>query len=177
VSRTILAATFACLLASGVTAEVTRLPAAAFEDQHGRILHLDSLRGAVVVIVYGGRAGVEGHRAWGRRLDGELRAHGVYGAEAPAATRKVQILAVAQMGGIPSLFRSMIRTGLSPHVEAGYSLWLDWDDSMSARFGAHAAASSVVVADRSGGVRLVVSGRADGEAYDAVRDLVFRLLP
>jgi hypothetical protein len=129
----------------------------------------------VVVIVYGGRSALEQHVAWGKRLDGDLRERGVYRPEDPPHTRPVQILALAQMGGIPEAFRSTLRTMLRPHVESGYSLWLDWEDSMSILFGARESVSTVVVADRQGAVRLVVSGPPQGEPYQAVSDLLRRL--
>jgi hypothetical protein len=151
------------------------LPGASFQDQDGRQLDLAALRGRVVVIVYGGRSALEQHLAWGKRLDGDLRERGVYRPEDPPQTRSVQILALAQMGGIPEAFRSMLRTMLRAHVEAGYSLWLDWDDRMSILFGTHESVSTVVVADRQGVVRLVVSGPPRGEAYRAVSDLLGRL--
>ena len=126
--------------------------------------------------MYGGRAGLDSHKAWGQRLDQDLRNRGIYTLDQPAGARPVRILALAQMGNIPLPFRALIRKALSGHVEAGHSLWLDWEDLMSARFGSREPASSVVVADQGGVVRLVVSGSPEGEAYRAVTDLVLRLL-
>lgn len=151
------------------------LPAATFEDQDGRALDLADLRGRVAVIVYGRRAGLDDHVRWGRRLDGDLRARGVYRVGDTAESRPVQILALAQMGGIPETFRPMLRAILRQHVERGYSLWLDWDDRMSAAFGARDPASTVIVVDAGGRVRLVVSGPPEGEPYRAVSDLLARL--
>jgi hypothetical protein len=151
------------------------LPALTFEDQEGRRLDLAGLRGRVVVVVYGGRSGVDHHVAWGKQIDGDLRAQGVYRLEEDAARRPVQILAVAQMGGIPERFRALLRAVLRPRVERGYSLWLDWDDRMSALFGARDPDSTVVVADREGRVRLVVWGKPEGAARQAVSELLDRL--
>jgi hypothetical protein len=122
----------------------------------------------VVVIVYGSRSGVEQHVAWGKRLDGEVRRQ-------PPRNRPVQILALAQMGGIPEAFRALLRTAIRPHVDSGYSLWLDWNDHMSTLFGTHDPASTVVVADTQGVVHLVVSGPPEGEGYRAVVELLQRL--
>jgi hypothetical protein len=144
------------------------LPVASFQDQDGRRLDLAALRGQVVVIVYGGRSGLEQHVAWGKRLDGEMRRY-------PPRSRPVQILALAQMGGIPEAFHSLLRTAIRPHVESGHSLWLDWHDRMSTLFGAHDPASTVVVADAQGVVHLVVSGPPEGEPYRAVVELLQRL--
>jgi hypothetical protein len=47
---------------------------------------------------------------------------------------------------------------------------------MSALFGSRHAVSTVVVADRTGAVRLAVSGRAEGEPYHAVTRQVDHLL-
>ena len=69
-------------------------------------------------------------------------------------------------------FRPMLRSLLRPHVEKGHSLWLDWDDLMSRLFGANEPASTVVVADRQGAVRLVVSGSPEGPVYQAVSELL-----
>lgn len=159
-----------------VATPLPALPAATFQDQEGRALELASLRGRVVVVVYGGRGGIDHHVAWGRRLDAELRTRGVYRSEDPETQRPVQILALAQMGGIPDAFRSMLRAAIRPHVERGYSLWLDWDDLMSRLFGASTRGSTVVVADRDGWVRLVVSGLPDGPSYQTVSDLLKTLL-
>lgn len=178
VRRFVAARSLVLLLAlapAGAAAHPAALPAASFEDQEGRTLDLADLRGRVAVIVYGRRAGLDDHVRWGRRLDADLRARGVYRAEDAPETRPVQILALAQMGGIPDVFRPMLRGILRQHVERPHSLWLDWDDRMSAAFGARDAASTVVVVDPAGRVRLVVSGPPDGEPYRAVRDLLARL--
>lgn len=167
--------TSALLVVSLAAAHPAALPPVSFEDQEGRTLDLAALRGRVAVIVYGRRAGLEHHVQWGKRVDGDLRARGVYRLEDAPEARPVQILAVAQMGGIPEPFRPMLRAVLRGRVERGYSLWLDWDDRMSALFGARESASTVVVVDRAGAVRLVVSGPPDGEPYRAVGELLAHL--
>jgi len=72
----------------------------------GRTLQFAALRGRVAIIVYGGRAGVEEHSAWGKRLDAEFRQRGVYRAEDAEADRPVRILAVAEMGASPRPFEA-----------------------------------------------------------------------
>jgi hypothetical protein len=84
-------------------------------------------------------------------------AHGAYRAADVAEDRPVRILALAQMGGVPSPFRAIIRAAVRQHTPADFSLWLDWDDRMRAHFGDGGAASSVVVADRESRVRLVTT--------------------
>ena len=153
------------------------LPELTLQDQDGRTLQFAALRGRVAIIVYGGRAGVEEHSAWGKRLDTELRQRDVYRADDAEAERPVRILAVAEMGGIPEVFRGMIRAGVRPGVEKGYSLWLDWEDRMTRAFGAHEPHSTVLVADREGAVLLVVGGPPTGAPLQAVLDLLRRLLP
>ena len=162
-------------MASGATAAPAPLPAVTFQDQDGRVLDLTSLRGRVAVIVYGGRAGLERHVAWGRRLDANLRARGVYGESEPPAARPVWILAVAQMGRIPGAFREMLRAFIRPHVEAGHSLWLDWDNVLSTAFGGRDGDSTVLVADRAGEVQLVVGGPPEGETFRTVSAMLRRL--
>ena len=164
-------------LAGSAVGGPSALPDLAWQDQEGRALQLASLRGRVVVIVYGGRAGVEEHSAWGKRLDAELRERGVYRAEDPESGRPVRILAVAEMGGIPEAFRGLIRSAVRPGVEKGYSLWLDWDDRMKQLFGSHDPHSTVLVADREGTVRLVVGGPPTGAPLEAVLDLLRQVVP
>jgi hypothetical protein len=157
-------------LAGAAGAQPASLPAATFEDQDGRVLKLEALRGQVVVIVYGGRSGIGHHVSWGRRLDVELRNREVDRPEDPR--RRAVILAVAQMGGIPGPFRGLLQRYLRQHVEKGFSLWLDWDDLMQTRFGSHEPVSTVVVADGEGAVRLVVSGLPTGAPYAAVSEVL-----
>lgn len=155
----------------------TALPEIALQDQEGRTLHLAVLRGRVAIIVYGGRAGVDEHTAWGKRLDAELRQRGVYRADDAEATRPVRILAVAEMGGIPATFRPLIRAAVRPGVEKGYSLWLDWEDRMTRAFGTHEPHSTVLVVDREGTVLLVVGGPPQGAPLQRVLDLLRTLVP
>lgn len=153
------------------------LPELTLQDQEGRTLHFGALRGRVVIVVYGGRAGVKEHTSWGKRLDAELRRRGVYRAEESETARPVRILAVAEMGGIPEAFRGVIRAAVRTGVEEGYSLWLDWEDRLTHSFGAHEPHSTVLVADRDGTVLLVVGGPPTGAPLQAVFDLLTRLLP
>ena len=153
------------------------LPELTLQDQEGRTQPFASLRGRVVIVVYGGRAGVEEHSAWGKRLDAELRQRGAYRGEDPESGRPVRILAVAEMGGIPEAFRGLIRSAVRPGVEKGYSLWLDWEDRMTRSFGAHEPHSTVLVADRDGSVLLVVGGPPAGAPLQTVLDLLRRLVP
>lgn len=170
--RLAVAAASALLLGTVAPAAPALLPDASFEDPGGRTLALAALRGRVVVIVYGTRGAVDQHSAWGRRVDGDLRARGVYHAEDAVDQRPVQILALAQMGGIPGSFRGLVRAWVRSHVPRDFSLWLDWEDTMSALFGAHGDLSTVVIADRDGAVRLVISGPPEGAAWKQVSDLL-----
>jgi hypothetical protein len=87
----------------------------------------------------------------------------------------VRILAVAQMGGIPGAFREMLRAFIRPHVEAGHSLWLDWDNALSTAFGGRDGDSTVLVADRAGEVQLVVGGLPEGDAFRTVSETLKRI--
>jgi hypothetical protein len=144
------------------------LPPLALEDQEGRTLSLDALRGRVAVIVYGTRQAVQESIVWGRRLQTEVR-------EGAGAGGPMEIVAVAQMGGVPEPFQGLVRAYLRRRTPAGFSLWLDWQDRLGALFGRHDDLPTVVVADRAGTVRLVVAGHAHGAEWDAVTDLVRRL--
>jgi hypothetical protein len=168
-----LAGAVAALLVGTVApAAPALLPDATFEDPGGRTLALAALRGRVVVIVYGTRGAIDLHSAWGRQVDRDLRARGVYHADDVVEQRPVQILALAQMGGIPVSFRGLVRAWLRSHVPKDFTLWLDWEDSMSALFGARGDLSTVVIADRDGAVRLVVSGPPEGAVWKQVSDLL-----
>jgi hypothetical protein len=159
-----------------VSAASTLLPSLGLHDQEGRRLDLRDLHGRVVVIVYGTRDRVDEHIGWGRRLEQAMIAHGVYRPTDTAEHRPVRILALAQMGGIPSGFRAIIRTVVRQHTPADFSLWLDWDDRMRAHFGDGGASSSVVVADRASRVRLVTTEPANDAAVTHVVGVVLTLL-
>ena len=163
-------------LAIHAGAEPSLLPPLILQDQENRQLHLADLRGRIVVIVYGTRANIDDHTAWGRRVELALIARGAYGATDALEQRPVRILALAQMGGIPGTFRPIIRTAVRQHTPADFSLWLDWDDRMSRRFGAEATRSSVVVADREGRVHLVTTGPSTDAAVTRVVEAVRALL-
>jgi hypothetical protein len=173
--RLVLGLALGLLVTGGAGARPPVLPRLVLEDQEERKLDLDELRGRTVIVVYGGRAGVERHVRWGRRLDASLRARGVYRAEDPPLSRPVEILAVAQMGNPPKPLRGMVRALLRQKVETGYSLWLDWDGELSRLFGDHDPASTVVVADRDGSVQLVVAGLPDGQPWEQVTAVLARL--
>jgi hypothetical protein len=166
------------LLAGAVpaSAPALTLPSLSLHDQEGRRLDLRDLRGRVVVIVYGTRDRVDEHIGWGRRLEQAMIAHGTYRATDAAADRPVRILALAQMGGIPSAFRTIIRTVVRQHTPTDFSLWLDWDDRMRAHFGTGGATSSVVVANRAGRVHLVTTAPPDDAAVAHVVGVVLALL-
>jgi hypothetical protein len=159
-----------------VSAAPLTLPSLTLHDQEGRRLDLRDLRGRVVVIVYGTRDRVDEHIGWGRRLEQAMIAHGAYRATDAVGDRPVRILALAQMGGIPSGFRAIIRTVVRQHTPADFSLWLDWDDRMRADFGDGGAASSVVVADRASRVRLVTTEPPNDAAIAQVVNVVLPLL-
>jgi len=155
-------------LAAWVVATPAELPTPALTDQEGRELDWALLRGRVVVVVYGTRHGVEQHVAWGRQLERAMIERGVYRAEDPPRVRQVRILALAQMGGIPSAFRGAVRAVVRSGTPGDFSLWLDWEDRMSTAFGVNDVFSTVVVADRAGRVRLVRTGEPTDAALAAV---------
>jgi hypothetical protein len=151
------------------------LPGLSLQDQDGRTLSLDALRGKVVVIVYGGRRAVDTHVVWGKRLGADCCQRGGYRRADQNEECPVRILAVAQMGKVPEIFRGVIRAGIRRQLEKGYSLWLDWEDRLAALYGVREDTSTVIVADRQGQVWLVVSGPPEGEAYRTVCETLRRL--
>ena len=151
------------------------LPSLELEDQRGAGLELGDLRGTGVVIVYGTRHAIDESVTWGKKLDARLQARGAYVAAMPESARPVRIIAVAQMGGIPGPFRDLVRRALRGKVPHGFSLWLDWDDRLGTLFGAHGTLPTVVVVGRAGDVRAVVTGPAEGGAWDAVDGAVGQL--
>ena len=159
-----------------VTAASLTLPSLSLHDQEGRRLDMRNLHGRVVVIVYGTRDRVDEHIGWGRRLEQAMIARSAYRATDTAEDRPVRILALAQMGGVPSGFRAIIRTVVRRHTPGDFSLWLDWDDRMRAHFGDAGAASSVVVADRASRVRLVTTEPPSDAAIAHVVGVVLSLL-
>jgi hypothetical protein len=169
------AAILLAIVAVGRAEQPAALPALAFQDQEGHSLDLGTLRGRLVVIVYGTREGLDHHAEWGRRLHEALIGYGLYRAEDPPEQRPVRILALAQMGGIPHAFRPIIRTFVRGHIPAGFSLYLDWEDRLSGLFGAHRSLSTVVVGDREGGVRMVTTGLPREAALRAVVEMIRRL--
>lgn len=160
------------VVAAGHAGPPAVLPPLEFQDQDGHSVQIVALRGKIVVIVYGTRDGLDHHTEWGRRLHAALIGHGLYRADDLPEQRSVQILAMAQMGGIPTAFRPMVRTFVRAHTPAGFSLYLDWEDRMSGLFGAHGADSTVVVSDRDGAVRMVTSGVPRDETIRAVVDMI-----
>lgn len=83
------------LTGSAVADVPPTLPPLAFEDQVGRALRLDGLRGQVAVIVYGNRDAMDASTAWGRRLEADLVAHRAHAPGDPLERRPVRILAFA----------------------------------------------------------------------------------
>jgi hypothetical protein len=173
--RLVVAGALLAAAAVGGAEAPAALPVLSLQDQDGKTVRLEALRGRVVVIVYGTRDGVDQHTEWGRRLHGEMIGQGVYRDEDPPDRRPVQILAVAQMGGIPPPFRTVIRTVVRSHIPAGFSLYLDWEDRMSGLFGAHRSLSTVVVSGRDGVVRLVTTGSPKDEMFGVVVETIRRL--
>jgi hypothetical protein len=151
------------------------LPPLTFEDQEGRTLRLEALRGQVAVIVYGNRDAMDASTAWGRQLEAHLLAQGAHASGDPPERRPVRILAFAQLGGVPAPFRAVLRSVVRANTPADFSLWLDWDDRMALLFGAAPGTPTVVVADRGSQVRLVTAGPAEGARWDDVTHMIRRL--
>lgn len=142
------------------------------EDQFGKRQEMASQRGAVVVLVYGDRAGTDACRELGEKL--HVLFHPTAAGQPPAKARlapvvplpgatkspEVLVVPVAVPGNVPSVVRDLLRTQIklaSPDVP----VWLDFTGVMEKEFGLRAGQTNLAVFDAQGRLRLKVNGTAD----------------
>ena len=152
------------------------------EDQFERKADLATLRGSVVILVFGDRKGTDACRALGEQLHvcWHPSAKGLPPAKAQAAPAvpldglkpgqvapNVVVVPVACCGKVPAAVRPAIRNGVakgSPDVV----VWLDYADTMKTMFGLTAGETNVAVIDATGVARLKVNGVVDQPKMDGL---------
>lgn len=152
------------------------------EDQFERKADLASLRGNVVVLVFGDRKGTDACRALGEQLHvcWHPTAKGQPPAKAQAApvvpldglkpgqvAPNVIVVPVACCGKVPAAVRPAIRAGVakgSPDVV----VWLDYAETMKGLFGLAAGETNVAIIDANGAARMKFNGTIDQPNMDAL---------
>ncbi len=171
-----LAFAFVVVTAGASAADSPKSPAKpvelALEDQFGKRQDLAGHRGAVVVLVYGDRAGTDACRELGEKL--HVLFHPTAAGQPPAKARTapvvplpgaakspdVVVVPVAVPGNVPAVVRDLLRTQIklaSPDVP----VWLDFTGAMEKEFGLRAGQTNLAVFDAQGRLRLKVNGTAD----------------
>lgn len=157
------------------------------EDQFDRKADLATLRGSVVILVYGDRKGTDTCRALGEQLHvcWHPTAKGQPAAKAQAApvapldglkpgqvSPNVIVVPVACCGAkVPPVVRKKIRSEIatgSPDVV----VWLDFADTMKGLFGLTGSEANVVVIDAKGIARVKHNGVIDQAGMDRLVKLV-----
>jgi hypothetical protein len=150
------------------------------EDQFGRPQPLASLRGDVVLLVYGDRRATDACRTLGESLHVAFHpaAAGQPGAKArsapvlpldglPAGKRQpdVVVTPVASVGKVPGAVRELIRSQMRSAMP-DVPVWLDFQGAMAEQFGLRAGEPNAALFDAQGRVRLKVNGTPDKAATD-----------
>jgi len=183
--RVMWAVLFAFVVIGSLSAQPPTAPAPkavelVLEDQFERKADLTTLRGSVVILVFGDRKGTDACRALGEQLHvcWHPSAKGLPPAKAQAApvvpldglkpgqtAPNVVVVPVACCGKVPAAVRPAIRNGVakgSPDVV----VWLDYADTMKTMFGLTAGETNVAVIDATGVARLKVNGVVDQPKMD-----------
>lgn len=147
----------------------------ALEDQFGRRAELGTLRGHVVVLVFGDRKGTDACKEYGEQLhvlfhptakgqpaDKARQAPVVAlpGVPAGRPSPDVVVVPVACTGSVPGLVKDVIRNQIKkacPDV----TVWLDFAGAMEEKFGLRAGQPNLVVFDAAGRLRMKVNGTPD----------------
>jgi len=118
-------------------------------DQFGQAHAADEYRGAVVVVVGSDRGG----SAYVPRWIDAVR-HALAG---EPGWERIRILGVADVRGVPSLFRPMVGLLLQRTAEVG--VLLDWEGVFARAYDFVPGECNVIVVDREGRLALQLSGR------------------
>lgn len=159
------------------------------EDQFGRKQDLASLRGDVVVLIYGDRRATDACKELGEKLHvlfhptaagqpaGKARTAPVValpGVAPGARSPDVFIVPVAATGTVPTLIRDLIRTQIKK-AAPDTPVWLDFDGKMEKAYGLRAGQPNVVVFDGHALLRLKVAGAPDKAALEKLLQTVQNL--
>lgn len=149
------------------------VPNLEMEDQFGKAQKLQNFRGDVVVLLFGDKESAESNRTLGQVIHESF--HPQAKGKSPAQARlapvipvsnlplnarspEVHIIAVASIGKVPTLVKTIIRNQImkaSPDVP----VWLDFEGAMRALFQFKPGVSNLVVIDPSGNLRYSASGK------------------
>lgn len=175
-------------VSSAQTASPVVVPAAAvapaantveltFEDQFGREQKLSSMRGRVVVLVYGDRKGTDVCRVYGEQMHVLFHpsAQGKPAAEARKApvsplpgvpagqpSPDVLVVPVACATNVPGVVQDFVKASIKKAAPETVVL-LDFAGVMEKAFGLRAGEPNLVIFDTTGRVRLKVNGTPDAE--------------
>jgi hypothetical protein len=150
------------------------MPPVVMEDQfeRGHNLAALSLRGDVAVLIFGDRESATADKLLGEQL--HVTFHPTAKGQPPAQARQapvrplpglpegarspdVHFVAIACIGDVPNVVRSVIRTQIrnsSPDVP----VWLDFQDQMKGQLGVTPGVPNVAVVDAAGHLRYSASG-------------------
>lgn len=146
------------------------------EDQFGREQKLSTMRGRVVVLVFGDRKGTDVCREFGEQLHVLFHptAKGKPAAEARVApvsplpgvpmgqpSPDVLVVPVACAGNVPSVIQDLVRSSIKKAAPETVVL-LDFQGTMEKTFGIRGGEPNLVVFDTTGRLRLQVNGTPDG---------------
>ena len=158
----------------------------AFEDQFDRKPDLASVRGGVVVLVYGDRKGMDACKKLGEELHvtfhpaakgltpAKAREQAVVPLAGAKASPDVSVIPVACCGKIPSLVRPILR-GQFKKGAPEVPVWLDFDETMVKHFGMTEAAPNVAVFDALGQFRHKSHGKPGEKETAALIQLIQNL--
>jgi hypothetical protein len=163
-----------------VARQPTDLNGLTIEDQFERPQTVPGHRGAVLVLLYGDRAGADANKYLGEQL--HLVFHPSARGQAPAQARQapvipvsglpagarspdVHIVPAASLGSVPAVLRGIIR-GQFRNVSPDVPVWLDWQDVLKHSFGLAPGVPNVLVIDTQGRLRYTLSGALDQPTFD-----------
>jgi hypothetical protein len=177
---------FALLLVLPVFAAEPVAVSVALDDQFEKKQDLKTLRGDVVVFLYGDRHATDANRKLGEQL--HVRYHPAAKGQTPAEARKapvvpvagvavgqaspdVKIIPVACTGKVPELVMTFLRRELkraSPDV----AVWIDPTDTMKSTFGLRDGEPNLVIVDAQGRLRFKAQGELDAKTADRVVEVI-----
>jgi hypothetical protein len=159
------------------------------EDQFDRKANLTTLRGQVVILVYGDRKATELcrsvgeslHVCWHPTAKDQPPAKALTAPVVPLENLKpgqvspnVAVVPVACCGKVPGPIRGTIRSQIAKAVPDTV-IWLDFADTMKSMFGQTTGEPNVVVFDVEGRLRMKINGTPDQATMDRLTRTVQEL--